>query len=399
MTALTSFRRLLATATAVMLSATACGFQGVNSLRLPGAVGRGSDALIYTVELANVGTLEPNSPVLMDDVTVGSIRDIGIVDRHAEVTISVKPDIVVPANATATVGQTSLLGSMHLELAPPPSAAAAGRLNPGSTIGLDRSATYPSTEQTLAALSTVVNAGGLGQLGDVIHSFNDVFAGRQNDIRDLLGRLDELVGALYDQRDSIVATMTELNRFAATLAGRQDVITRALRDIPPALDVLIQERPRFTEALDALRTFSDTADTVVGTVKDNLVANLANLEPVFRALNDVGPDLATGLGYALTFPLNQNIIDRGVRGDYMNLFVTVDLTLSRFRRGLLAGTSFGDENAPLVPAPGDPGYEKFYSKNPLGDPVALPPGVLGPDRMPQPAPPPPAQPPLPSGGG
>ncbi len=399
MTALTSFRRLLATATVVMLSATACGFQGVNSLPLPGAVGRGSDALIYTVELANVGTLEPNSPVLMDDVTVGSIRDIGIVDRHAEVTISVKPDIVVPANATATVGQTSLLGSMHLELAPPPSAAAAGRLNPGSTIGLDRSATYPSTEQTLAALSTVVNAGGLGQLGDVIHSFNDVFAGRQNDIRDLLGRLDELVGALYDQRDSIVATMTELNRFAATLAGRQDVITRALRDIPPALDVLIQERPRFTEALDALRTFSDTADTVVGTVKDNLVANLANLEPVFRALNDVGPDLATGLGYALTFPLNQNIIDRGVRGDYMNLFVTVDLTLSRFRRGLLAGTSFGDENAPLVPAPGDPGYEKFYSKNPLGDPVALPPGVLGPDRMPQPAPPPPAQPPLPSGGG
>jgi len=214
-----------------------------------------------------------------------------------------------------------------------------------------------------------------------------VFSGRQGDIRDLLGRLDTFVGALNDQRDNIIATVTELNRFAATVAGQQDVVTRALRDIPPALDVLLRERPRLIEALGKLRTFSDTAATVVDDVSDDLVANLANLEPVFRALADVGPDIDTGLGYALTFPLNQNIIDRGVRGDYMNLFVTVDLTLGRFKRGLLAGTSFGDENAPLVPAPGDPGYETFYSKNPLGDAVAPPAGVMGPDRLPLPPPP------------
>lgn len=366
----------------VIVSVSACGFQGVNSLPLPGTVGNGKAAVNYTVELANVGTLEPNSPVMIDDVVVGNIRDIQLAGRHAEVKISVKPGVELPANTTAAVGQTSLLGSMHLELAPPVGEPPAGILAPDATIALDRSSTYPSTEQTLAALSSVVNAGGLGQLGEIIHSFNGVFSGRQGDIRELLARLDTFVGALNDQRDNIIATVTELNRFSATVAGQRDTVTRALREIPAALDVLLRERPRFVEALNKLRTFSDTATTVVHSVKNDLVANLANLEPVFRALTDVGPDIDTALGYALTFPLNQNIIDRGIRGDYMNLFVTVDLTLGRFKRGLLAGTSFGDENAPLVPAPGDPGYETFYSKNPLGDAVAPPPGVMGPDRLP-----------------
>ncbi|MGQ9409246.1 MCE family protein [Mycolicibacterium gilvum] len=375
-------RRAVAIAAAALMTTTACSFDGVSSLPLPGTVGRGDGATTYTVALANVGTLEPNSPVMIDDVVIGSVSRIGIVDRHAEVGIRVKAGVEIPANAIATVGQTSLLGSMHLELAAPLGEPAVGVLAPGSSIGLDASSTHPSTEQTLAALSTVINGGGLGQIGDVVHSFNDVFAGHQSDIRELLGRLDRFVGILDTQTDDIIATITELDRFSATLARQRDVVSRALREIPPALDTLVRQRPRFTEALDALRRFSDTAGTVIDAVHTDLVTNLANLEPALRAVADLGPDISTGLGYALTFPLNQNIIDRGVRGDYMNLFVTVDLTLGRFKRGLLAGTSFGDENAPLVPAPGDPGYETFYSKNPLGEAVAPPPGVMGPDRLP-----------------
>lgn len=375
------FRRAVPVALLVTVT-TACSFAGVNSLPLPGTVGQGTGSSTYTVELSNVGTLEPNSPVLINDVVVGSIRRIGVVDRHAQVQITVAPGVRVPANATATVGQTSLLGSMHLALAPPVGQPGAGILPSGADIPLDRSSAYPSTEQTLAALSTVVNAGGLGQVGDIVHSLNTAFTGRTTDIRSLLGNLDTFVGALDDQREDILASVDQLNRFAGTLANQKDTLATALRDIQPALDVLRAERPRLTEALTALRTFSDTAVRVVSGVREDLVANLGHLGPVLAALNAVGPDVDTALAFLTTYPLNQNIIDRGLRGDYMNLFVTVDLTLSRFRRGLLAGTSFGDENAPLVPAPGDPGYDKFYSKNPLGQAVALPPGVLGPDRLP-----------------
>ena len=102
-----------------VLTATGCAFQGLNSLPLPGAVGRGPDAVKYHVEIPNVSTMESNSPVMINDVVVGSVGKMKVDQWHADVEISVKPDVVVPANAVATVGQTSLLGSMHLALNPP----------------------------------------------------------------------------------------------------------------------------------------------------------------------------------------------------------------------------------------------------------------------------------------
>lgn len=341
-----------------------CAFQGWNSIPLPGAVGRGSDAAIYHVQIADVGTLESNSPVMIDDVIVGSIGKMTIRDWHADVEISVKPDVVVPGNAIATVGQTSLLGSMHLALNPPIGQPPVGRLEPGATIPLNRSATYPSTEQTLAALSAVVNGGGWGQIGDIIHNFNAALNGREGAIRELLSQADTFVATLDRQRDALIASIRELDRFAGELGGQRDLIEGALQRIPAAVEVLIRERPNFTTALDRLRVLSDTAATLVADTKDEIVTNLHNLEPTIRAVADVGGDLVQALGYATTFPYTQNLIDRAIRGDFMNLYAVIDLTVPRLKRTLFLGTRWGEEGAKLIPAPGDPDWLQ-YSYSPL----------------------------------
>jgi virulence factor Mce-like protein len=369
-------RRVLAIGSTVLLTVTGCAFQGVNSLPLPGTVGRGNDAAVYHVEVANIGTLESNSPVLIDDVVVGSVGKMTLNGWHVKLDVSLKPDVIVPANAVATVGQTSLLGSMHVALDPPPGQAPAGRLKPGATIGLDSSSTYPSTERTLSSLAAVVNGGGLGQIGDIVHNFNEALSGRQDAVRDLITRLDTFVGTLYQQRDNIIATIDELNRFSATLGGQQEVLTRALNKIPPALDVLIKERPRLTTALEHLGTFSETVSGVIGDTQTDLVKNLQNLGPTLQALADVGPSIDTALAYIPTFPLTQNLIDRGVRGDYVNLFVDIDLTNARIKRGLLLGTRLGQDRAALIPAPGDAGYDAYYTKFPLGVGTSTPFGPI-----------------------
>ncbi|MGV0800963.1 MCE family protein, partial [Mycolicibacterium elephantis] len=241
------------------------------------------------------------------------------------------------------------LGSMHLALDPPLGEAPRGRLEPGSTIGLDRSSTYPSTEQTLSSLSVVVNGGGLGQMGDIVREFNAALNGRESQIRDLLVRLNDFVGMLDTQRDDVNASIAAMNRMSGTFAAEHEVITEALQRIPPALDVLVSERPRITEALDRLGRFSDTATGLITDTRDDLVRNLANLEPTLRALADVGPDLGTVLAYAPTFPYTQSFIDRAIRGDYMNQFIVFDFTIPRLKRGLFLGTRWGQEGAPLVP--------------------------------------------------
>ena len=90
------------------------------------------------------------------------------------------------------------------------------------------------------------------------------------------------------------------------------------------------------------------------------MTNLKNLEPTIKALADVGPDLAQRVGLRCrTFPYTQSLIDRAVRGDYMNLFVVIDLTIPRLKRTLFLGTRWGEEDAKLVPAPGDPWYLNY----------------------------------------
>ena len=85
-----------------------------------------------------------------------------------------------------------------------------------------------------------------------------------------------------------------------------------------------------------------------------------------------------------SFPFPQNFIDRAIRGDYVNIFATIDLTIPRLKRSLFLGTRWGDPNAPLVPAPGDPAHLN-YTYEPLNVGVTPPP----PDGDPG-APPPPS---------
>ena len=388
MTARVAMRRVLAIGCCVALTGTGCAFHGLNSLPLPGAVGRGPGSDIYHVELANVVTMESNSPVMIDDVVVGSVGAMKVKDWHADVEFSVKRDLVIPANVVASIGQTSLLGSMHLELNPPLGQPGVGRLRPGATIPLSRSSAYPSTEQTLSSLSLVVNGGGFGQIGDIIHNFSAALAGRAGALRDLINRFDTFVGTLDQQRDNIIASITALDQLAGTFAAQRDVITEALRKLPPALEVLIKERPRLTAALDHLRTFSNTATGLINDTQADLVRNLKNLEPTIKGLADVGPSLDLALAALTVFPFTQNFVDRAIRGDYFNLHVDLDLTIPKLKSGLFLGTHWGQLDEQLIPAPGDPFYLQ-YTLDPLHAGAAPPPGP----QAPPPAAPPPGPPP------
>jgi len=76
------------------LTASGCAFQGLNSLPLPGAVGRGPDAVKYHVEVPNVATMESNSPVMINDVVVGSVAKMSFSNWHINLELSVMPDVV-----------------------------------------------------------------------------------------------------------------------------------------------------------------------------------------------------------------------------------------------------------------------------------------------------------------
>jgi phospholipid/cholesterol/gamma-HCH transport system substrate-binding protein len=336
-------RALTASALAVLSVAavSACAsWRGVNSLPLPGTQGNGPGAYTIEAQLPDVANIERNSRVRVGDVTVGNVSDIERQGWHALVTMTINGNVKLPANATATIGQTSLLGSLHIELAPPKDVAPQGVLRDGSIIPLTSGAAFPSTEQTLAAVSLLLNGGGLGQIQDITQALSIAFAGRENDLRSLIQQLDIFVGDVNDQKDDIIAAADSLNNLVGQFAAQKPVVDRALTSIPNALSVLKDQRDNLSNALDQLGKFSALVADSTNQTKENLVRELSDLGPVLQSLADAGPALTRSLGLFSTFPFPKDTLTKWLRGDYANLTAVIDLTLSRIDSSLFTGTRY-----------------------------------------------------------
>jgi phospholipid/cholesterol/gamma-HCH transport system substrate-binding protein len=315
-------------------------WQGANSLPLPGTQGHGPGAYTVQAQLPEVDNIQRNSRVRVGDVTVGNVTKIERQGWHALLTMSINGDVNLPANATATIGQTSLLGSLHIELAPPKDVPPEGKLHDGSLIPLSSSGAYPTTEQTLAAVSLLLNGGGIGQIQDITQALSVAFTGREDDLRSLITQLDKFVTYLNNQTGDIIAASDSLNNLSGQLADQKPVIDKALTTIPDALSVLKDQRQHLVDALDTLGKFSAlAADSSIQT-KDALVANLRNLGPVLQSLADAGPALTRSLDFFTTFPFPKPTLAKWIRGDFANLTAVIDLTLSRLDSALFTGTRY-----------------------------------------------------------
>jgi phospholipid/cholesterol/gamma-HCH transport system substrate-binding protein len=335
-------RRRRAAASLAMITVVAwisgCGWRGLNSLPLPGTQGNGPGSFVIQAQMPDVNNIQPNSRVRVADVTVGHVTKIERQAWHALVTMQLNGDVNLPANATAKIGTTSLLGSYHIELAAPTDTAPQGKLRDGSLIALSHGGAYPSTEQTLAALSMVLNGGGLGQVQDITEALSTAFQGREHDLRSLIGQLDKFTAYLNDQKDDIVAATDSLNHLVGKFAAQQPVLDRALATVPDALAVLNNERDKLVEATDQLGKFSALTVDSVNKTKENLVKELQQVGPVLESLANAGPALTRSLSLLPTFPFPNETFEKFQRGDYANLTAIIDLTLSRLDQGLFTGT-------------------------------------------------------------
>ena len=325
---------------AIVLVLSGCGRHGANALPLPGTQGRGPGAFTVQAQLPDVENIERNSRVRVGDVTVGTVTEIELQDWHALVTMTLNGDVQLPANATATVGQTSLLGSKHIELAPTEGAQPQGRLHDRSLIPLSSGRAYPTTEETLAAVSMLFNGGGIGHIQDITQALSAAFAGREGDLRSLIQQMDRFVGDLNEQIDDIIEATQSVNNLVSQVADQKPVLDKALETIPEALSVFAAQRHNLAEAFDTLGKFSALAADSVDQTKESIVNELNQLGPVLKSLADSGPALTRSLSLFSTFPWVKENIPNWYRGELANAITIFDFTLSRIDAALFTGTRF-----------------------------------------------------------
>ncbi|BCI50846.1 mammalian cell entry protein [Mycolicibacterium litorale] len=331
-----AFRTAALAVAAVVL--TSCGsWRGIANVPLPGGPGSGSDKMTIYVQMPDTLALNVNSRVRVADVFVGSVRKIELKNWVATLTLDISPDVKLPSNALAKIGQTSLLGSQHVELEAPENPSPEP-LRSGDTITLQNSSAFPTTERVLASIATILRGGGIPNLEVIQTEVNNLLTGRAEQIREFLGRLDVFTDELNQQRADLTRAIDSTNRLLNIVASRNDTLDRVLTEFPPLIEHFAQTRDLFADAVVAVGRISNAADTYLGQAQDPLHTDLQNLQRPLKQLARSSPYLIGALKLMLTAPFSIENVPKVVRGDYINVSLNVDLTLSAIDNGILTGT-------------------------------------------------------------
>lgn len=334
-------RRITAAAlvgvTAVLVSG--CGYKDVYSLPLPGGAGGGSGSYSVSVEFADAGNLVPRESCRSNDVPIGTITSISITpDLHARVVCKISGSVNLPANTTATIATTSLLGEAYVALGPPPGIAPRGVLAHGSQVSDTDSHTDPDVEEILGSLSAILNNGDIADLQNITQELNNALAGRESDVRALLADLRSFTGTLNHHRRQITAALDGLNHLGTTLAAQRKTLGQALDSVPAGIKVLNDERPALVQALRQLSSLSRVGTRVINASRANTVADLKLLTPTLSGLAKDGKEIASALELIPDFPFPRNSL-AGIKGDFAGFYADVNFSADAFNKELQQQTA------------------------------------------------------------
>ena len=314
-----------------------CDWRGIANLPLPVGRGTGSKHLTIYVQMPDTLALNTNSRVRVADVWVGTVRDIRLKNWIATLTLEVDPSVQLPANATAKIGQTSLLGTQHVELAAPPNPSPQP-LQSGDTIPLMNSSAYPTVERTLASVAVILSGGGISNLDVIQTEILNILDGHVDQVREFLKRLDTFTAELNRQRDDLTRAIDSTNQLLTIVANRNDTLDRVLTDIPPLIQHFADTRDLFADAIESLGRFSEVANRALSDTRPNLHQSLQSLQRPLSQLDRASPYVVGALKLGLTAPFNIDYVSKVIRGDYVNVSGALDLTLSAMDNTLLSGT-------------------------------------------------------------
>ncbi|BDX33766.1 mammalian cell entry protein [Mycobacterium antarcticum] len=243
-------------------------------LRLPAAVGIGQYTL--TADLPVSGGLYRTANVTYRGATIGKVTAVEPTKTGVQVTMSIDDGYRIPVDATANVHSVSAVGEQYLDLV---SNGDRGKyLTPGQaittgTVPEDIGTALAAIDRGLGALpkdkiasvldQTSQAVGGLGpalnRLVDSTQSLAGEFDAHTGDINDLIAKSAPLLNSQAASAGEIKQWIHNLNVVATQTAAQDSQLNDVLTNAAPTLD---------------------TANGVLGGVRESLPQTLANLEVV-----------------------------------------------------------------------------------------------------------------------
>jgi phospholipid/cholesterol/gamma-HCH transport system substrate-binding protein len=286
---------------------------------LSGGGGQRTATAVFT----DVGDLANGAQVQMADVPVGSVRSIALDGKQAKVTLAFDNGVRIPADVSASINRTTILGDQFVQLTVPksetgPTAASTPQLANGARIA--RTSLVPDVEQFIAAGSQVFGAISTTQLEQIIEAGGEGFTGQEASLKAFLADLSTVATGYAQHTGDITQAVNGLNSLTASLAPSSGATATALSNLSQTVAILAKNSSQFETLLQSLDNVSSQGRSILENYYPQIVTQLQTLQAVSSQLAQHQSDLA---GLLSQIPAADNALPQAVRNGYVQLYENI----------------------------------------------------------------------------
>ena len=257
--------------------------------------------------------LYPGDKVQIMGVRVGAIDKIEPAGDKMKVTLHYENKFKVPANATASILNPSLVASRTIQLSPPYTGGPV--MEDGAVIPLDRTQVPVEYDELRDSINRILTDLGptpdqpKGPFGDIIESAADGFAGKGKQLNATLNNLSEALFALNEGRDDFFSVVKSLALFVNALHQSDQQFVALNNDLAEFTNAFTNTDREVANALQDLNQLLTTTRGFLDENAEVLVHDIDNLEQTTTAI--LQPESRDGLETALhVFPtLGANLMN------------------------------------------------------------------------------------------
>lgn len=329
-------RRALLAGGLALVALTACTPQLEN---LPAPAGVSGAVYHIKAEFKDVQNLTLGAKVKLQGVVIGEVTAITTHNYIATVDMRIAKKFPLATTAGFQIRFTTPLGEDYISVS---SVTKAGQrtLADGATVEDSQTDVAPGIEDTFAALSTLLNGGGLSNIKTIVAALEDALKGHTTQARDSLIQLDTVLQNLVAHQGDFDRVLDGLRALTTTINKSTSVVTDALNTFPQTLQLLATDTSKVSQLLPKVAKLGQSVHTLISRSQSAILADFDQLRPTLDSLKDSAGQLVPTMNSLITFG---NLFDRAAPGDYLNIDATIEFLLDApAQRPSLPGAASAD---------------------------------------------------------
>jgi phospholipid/cholesterol/gamma-HCH transport system substrate-binding protein len=234
----------------------------------------------YKAAFTESGGLKPNDEVRIAGVRVGKVTNIALDGDRVIATFKISKKADFGTQTAAQIKVKTLLGAMYLALDP----AGSGQLAKGSTIPVSRTKSPYDVVQAFSGLANRAERINVDQLAKSINTLADLTKDTPAAFQGTLRGLSRLSATVASRNEQIGELLQRLNTVSGVLNDRDQDIVALMKDSDVLLRALVARRQAVHTLLVSTNRLSLELTALVKQTRGDLKPALDNLQGVVNLL-------------------------------------------------------------------------------------------------------------------